>query len=440
MFRLEVIDFYDPSNQALVARVPESGSAAIKFGAQLIVQQSQVAVFFRDGRAMDQFGPGRHTLTTANLPIIGQILALPFEKSPFQAAVYFVGQQTFLDQRWGTRQPITLRDKDFGIVRLRGFGKFSYRVKDPTLLINSVVGTQGRLTTAEVVDYLRDQIVAVLTDVFATAAIPLLDMPARMDELSIAARVQTAERFKTLGLELVEILISSITPPSEVQKAIDAKSSMTVLGDLNSYTMYQTGRGLEAAGKSSDGNLGLGMAMVLPSMVQQAMKAAATSTPTNVAAPSTFQPSSNTQQPEQQRVAPEKVLEAITELAKQLQWKVQDSRDNKMTLRIDLSPLRRQIVMVETGLSDERGYGVVRIWSVCGPINPASAALLLRSNDEIIHGALALRRIGDAEQLVIRSNLLTDTLDLPELSRTIAAIAWQADQMESQLSQGEDLN
>ncbi len=120
MFRLEVIDYIDQSNQSLIARVPESGTAAIQFGAQLIVQQNQEAIFFRDGRAMDSFGPGRHTLTTANLPIIGKLLTIPFERSPFQACVYFVGKQTFIDQRWGTRTPITVRDPHFGVVRLKG--------------------------------------------------------------------------------------------------------------------------------------------------------------------------------------------------------------------------------------------------------------------------------------------------------------------------------
>ncbi len=330
MLRLEVIDFYDQTNQTVVARVPEHGSAAIQYGAQLIVQQTQVAVFFRDGRAMDEFGPGRHTLTTANLPIIGKLLTFPFEKSPFQASVYFVGKQTFLDQRWGTRQPITVRDKDFGIVRLRGFGKFSYRVKDAALLLNSVVGSQGRLTTTEIVDYLRDQIIAGLTDVFANANIPLLDMPARMNDLSIAARIQVADRFTKLGLELVEIVISSITPPEEVQKAIDAKSSMAVLQDLNSYTLYQTARGIEAAGSSGGGGagagMGIGIGMVLPSLVQQAMAAASVqkTAPNNAASAAPALP----QTPEQ-HVDPQTPLKRF---ARSLRDRIGKSRAMKRTI------------------------------------------------------------------------------------------------------------
>ncbi len=143
--RLEVIQFFDQENKSLVERIPPDGSTDIKIGAQLIVQENQEAVFFRGGKALDVFGPGRHTLVTANVPILTRLLTIPWEQSPFQAQVYFIGKQTFLDQKWGTMEPISFRDPDFGMVRLRGFGKYSFRVKDSSLLVNTLGRHPGKV-------------------------------------------------------------------------------------------------------------------------------------------------------------------------------------------------------------------------------------------------------------------------------------------------------
>lgn len=451
MFRLEVIDYFDSTNQTLVARVPEAGSAAIQFGAQLIVQQNQVAVFFRDGRAMDQFGPGRHTLTTANIPVIGSILTIPFEKSPFQAQVYFVGMQTFIDQRWGTRQPITLRDKDFGIVRLRGFGKFAYRVIDPSLLLNTIVGTQGKMTTQEIVDYLRDNIVTGLSDVFASANIALLDMPSHLDELSAAARVKLGDQFNRYGLELTELLINSITPPEEVQKAIDARSSMAILGDLRSYTVYQTANGIAAAGANpaggAAGGLGLGMGMALPGILQNALAGGAITSP-----PQTIPNSApvgqvgtdsraTTNKPgvgqldfnqihDASSINPPEIIKA---LAKAGGWTIQEKGEG-LVLTVPVGTLRRQRIYVDLNAKDQDGHSMVSIWSSCGVISPSNAMMLLRTNSQLMYGAFALQKVGQSEQLVIRANLLAETMDQLEASRAISAIAWQADSIEQQLS------
>jgi membrane protease subunit (stomatin/prohibitin family) len=443
VLRLEVIDYIDQSNQSLVARVPEAGTAAIQFGAQLIVQQSQEAIFFRDGRAMDSFGPGRVTLTTSNIPILSRILTAPFEKSPFQACVYFIGKQTFIDQRWGTRNPITLRDPQFGIVRMRGYGKFAYRVADGALLLNTLVGTQGKFTTDEIVNYLRDVIVAGLTDLLATAGIGLLDMPARMDDISNAARVKLGDQFSKYGLELTEFFISNISPPDEVQKAIDARSSMAVLGDLRSYTMYATGNAIQAAGNAGGGGspLGFGLGMALPQILQQqAAQSAAAPAPAFGLASGSVAGSvpQHLDFSAAKPASPEDLLTQLQRMSQQFGWALEETDASSYSAIIPLASARRQKVHFELDRKDTDGNRVLGIWSTCGTINPNAAMTVLRNNDSVVHGAFAIRRVSEGEVLVLRSNLLADLTNAGEMAKIISAIAWQADQVEQQLSGAAD--
>lgn len=431
VFRLEVIDYIDQSNQSLIARVPEAGTAAIQFGAQLIVQQNQEAIFFRDGRAMDSFGPGRYTLTTANIPILGKILTAPFERSPFQACVYFVGKQTFIDQRWGTRTPITVKDPNFGIVRLKGYGKFAYRVVDGSLLLNSLVGTQGKFTTDEVLNYLRDLIVAGLTDLIASSGIGLLDMPSKMDDLSAAARVKLGDQFTKYGLELTEFFISSISAPEEVQKAIDARASMAVLGDLKSYAMYSTANAMQAAGAAGmNGPLGFGLGMMLPNLLQPNAPAA---TPAAAAIGAPKLDFSAARVPTKEDLAT-----ALSALGSQLGWSVQKIESGSLQIGVALASSRRQRVFVELDRTDHDGNAMVGVWSPCGAIQPSAAITVLRNNDSVVHGAFAMKRTDEGEILVLKSNLLSSLTDAAELAKVVSSIAWQADEVEQQLSGGSD--
>ncbi len=428
MFRLEVIDYIDQSNQSLIARVPESGTAAIQYGAQLIVQQNQEAIFFRDGRAMDSFGPGRHTLTTANIPILGKLLTIPFEKSPFQACVYFVGKQTFIDQRWGTRTPITIKDPQFGIVRLKGYGKFAYRVVDGSLLLNTIVGTQGKFTTDEILNYLRDVIIAGLTDLLASSGIGLLDMPARMDDLSAAARIKLGDQFSKYGLELTEFFISSVTAPEEVQKAIDARASMAVLGDLRAYATYSAANAMQAAGAAGmQGPMGFGMGMLVPNMLQPQNASVGTAS-ASVVGPVQLD-FSGARVPSATDLAT-----SIKSAGEKMGWSIQQSDSANLQIAVPLAASRRQRVYVEMDRKDHDGNAMVGIWSPCGAINPAAALTILRNNDSVVHGAFAIKRVDDGEILVLKSNVLSNLTSASELAKIISAIAWQADEVEQQLS------
>lgn len=275
---LEILEWFDESGEEMIHRLPAEGSADIKFGAQLVVRESQEAIFFTGGEACDRFGGGRHTLSTKNLPLITQALSLPWGfKSPFRCEVYFINRKTFLNLKWGTREPVVFRDARLGMVRLRAFGQTSFRVSDGERFLNEMVGTRASFHTEDATEYLRDVIVARLNDYLGENLQSIFDLPALYDEMGEAVGRKLQPDFGKYGLELEDFFITAITPPEEVANMVDSQGSLALAGDLPRYLQYQVARSLGSApGEGNtmiDAGVGLGLGMMIPNMLNQAAAA-----------------------------------------------------------------------------------------------------------------------------------------------------------------------
>jgi excisionase family DNA binding protein len=245
---LEVIEWTDDSRDTLAFRYPDDDKE-IKNGAQLIVRESQAVQFVAAGKYADLFGPGKYTLTTENVPVLSDILGWKYGfQSPFKCDVYYVNTRLFTGNKWGTANPVMMRDKDFGVVRLRAYGTYDFRIVDVPRFLREVAGTDQNFRLDEFADTMRSRIVSVFTDALATAQVPALDVASRYTEMGEALLpiINPAVKDK-YGLEIVSFLLENVSVPPEVEQAIDKRSSMGVIGNLNDYVKYQMGQSMATA-------------------------------------------------------------------------------------------------------------------------------------------------------------------------------------------------
>jgi len=274
---IDVVEFVDETGNEIVHRIPERGSGDLRFGSNVIVRESQVAIFFRDGKALDVFDPGKHVISTANVPLLIDLLKLGTSgKTPFTAEAYFVSMREFIDKGWGTPEPITMRDADLGMVRLRANGTYNFEVSDPSLFVNKIVGTQGIYETPQVENLLRGLIISRLTDLLGEMKKSLLDLPAMYDEIGAATKAKSQDDFEARGLRLKALYVRSISPTEETAKAIDERAQMGAIGDMAKYIQFQAARGIRDAAQNPSGGVagagvGLGAGLGLGQMMAGAM-------------------------------------------------------------------------------------------------------------------------------------------------------------------------
>jgi membrane protease subunit (stomatin/prohibitin family) len=279
---LDLVEYVDEGRGEIVHRVPERGSGDFRIGSQLIVREAQAAVFYRDGKALDVFKAGRHTLTTANIPLLVNLIGKAFSgQTPFKAEVYFVTLRELTDMKWGTKRPIVIPDPVLGMARVTGYGSYAIQVTDPQLFVNKLVGTQGLYRTRDIEGFFRSIIMTKMMDLVGEMGKSVIQMAAFVEELSAGVRAKAAEEFAARGVEMTSFYIESIAPTEETEKAIDARSAMGAIGDMNAYMQYQGAQALRDAAQNEGGGIasagvgagaGLGLGASMAQMFNQSMQ------------------------------------------------------------------------------------------------------------------------------------------------------------------------
>lgn len=272
---IDVIEWLDDTGDTLVWRFPDQDHE-IKNGAKLTVREGQAAIFVNEGQVADVFKPGLYSLTTQNLPVLTTLRSWKYGfESPFKAEVYFVSTRNFLDLKWGTQNPIMMRDTDFGVVRLRAFGTYGIRVVDPGVFMKEVVGTDGCFTTDEIEGQLRSMIVSAFTHMLGSAKIAALDLAANYRTIGDSARTDMEGEFQGYGLSLTRFIIENISVPPEVEKMMDVRSQMGVVGDMGRFTQFQTAQAIPEAAKSGGAGefMGMGAGIAMGQKMAGAMAA-----------------------------------------------------------------------------------------------------------------------------------------------------------------------
>ncbi len=258
---VDIVEWLDDSGDTLAYRF-ERYQNEIKYGAKLVVREGQMAAFVNEGQLADVFKPGTHTLTTQNMPILATLRGWKYGfNSPFKAEVYFVSTRKFTDLKWGTPGPAMMRDKDFGMIRATAFGIYAIRVKDAGVFVKDLVGTDNRFTTAEIQENLRGKIGLRIKELMPELGIPVIEMEAKVFEMGNRLRERLQPDFEALGLELVEVQVQDVGLPEEVEKAIDKRGAIAAVGNLQSYTQYETASAIRDAANNPGGAAGAGVGL-----------------------------------------------------------------------------------------------------------------------------------------------------------------------------------